>query len=163
MWLGRVQGPINSKYTGLPRYAAASIRIGMLGRSASDPVQAPRASLSTGGVHIGCAGGHWDRSSPAAENSGAQSGDDAAPAGFSTCGGTAINWVRRPSGLRLTSVIPDTTNAGSFVHTDPTMGTSEKEGVKCAASGRGLPRYQNTNAPVSRLSQRVFDLSCSAI
>ena len=36
-------------------------------------------------VHIGWAGGHLERSSPAAENSGAQSGEGAAPAGFSTC------------------------------------------------------------------------------
>src|SRR6202047_5008038 len=99
--------------------------IGITGRSASDPVHAARASLETRGAQIGSAGGHLEGSSPAAENSGAQSGDEAAPVGFSTSGGTAMNCVRRPSGLRLMRVLPDTSNGGSSVHTNPGSGAAE--------------------------------------
>src|ERR1019366_4804391 len=135
--------------------------MGMSGRSASNPVHAARASLSIGGFHIGCAAGHLEGCSPAAENSGVQSIVGAAPTDFSTCGGTSTKCVRRPSGFSSSSVIPDTSRGGSSVHTVPNMGESLEELFD--ASGRGLPRYQNTNAPVSKLSQRVIDVSCSVI
>ena len=60
-------------------------------------------------------------------NGGTTGGGNAAFAEFSTWGGTATNRVRRPSGLRLTSVIPASSNGGSSVHTEPNMGASEKK------------------------------------
>src|SRR5687768_16231898 len=43
-----VQGPITSKYTGLPRYAAASIRTGVPGAEGNDPCHAARVSAKKG-------------------------------------------------------------------------------------------------------------------
>ncbi len=119
------------------------------------------ASLLTGGVQIGCAGGHLDGSSPAAENSGAQSGDDAAPAGFSTSGGTAMSCVRRPSGLSLTSVIPDTSNGGSSVHTNPNDGCirGERGGTSRERAGAAaIPKHKRPGLEVvpARLGFVVF-------
>ena len=74
-----------------------------------------------------------------------------------------MNWVRRPSGLSLTNVIPDTSNGGSCVDINPMIGKVEEKKEERFARGRGLPRYQNSKAQVSRLFQRIFDLSCSAM
>ena len=113
----------------------------------------------TGGVHVGCAGGHLEGSSPAAENSGVQSGDDAAPAGFSTCGGTSMNCVRRPSGLSLSSVIPDTSSGGSSVHTAPDMGPSRGEGLsRQRPRAAAIPKHERPGLEVvpTRLRLVVF-------
>ena len=68
-FLGRVHGATISKYAGLPRTAAASIRMGTSGRSGYTPSHAARASAKIGGIHRGSTGENRAIGRPASANS----------------------------------------------------------------------------------------------
>jgi hypothetical protein len=100
-------GPITWKFTGLPRQDAASIRNGTSGACAYDPVHAARASKLTNGIQCGSAGAKRVMSRPAAVNNAVQSAGRGGTGASSTCGGTALNSIRRPCGSRFKPTIPD--------------------------------------------------------
>ena len=143
-FLGRVHGATISKYAGLPRTAAASIRMGTSGRSEYAPSQAARASEKTGGIDRGFTGENSASGSPASANSGFQSTADVeadAPelsSDVSTCTGTASTLTSRPVRSSVSDNIPERVLGGFSCVTmlPPPIGSN----------GRGLWRYQNRSA-----------------
>src|ERR1035437_3448430 len=90
MRVGRVQGEIVWKETGLPRQEAASTRSEIFGALGYTPVHAARASNPASGLQRGSAGWNLAGSSPAAAKSAFQSVAGGGPLLWSICGGTAL-------------------------------------------------------------------------
>src|SRR4029450_6653685 len=95
-----------------------------------------RASAYVGGSRSGVIGENLAGSRPASVKSGDQSGGDDAVGVPSTCGGTASNAMRRPSGSSRTAAIPDVNGGGS------SSDTKVKVAIESGAREAGLRRYQ---------------------
>ena len=71
-----------------------------------------------------------------------------------------MNCVRRPSGLSLTSVIPDTSNGGSSVHTTPEHGCIREKTINSRErpGAAAIPKHERPGFQVvpARLRFVVF-------
>src|SRR5215472_456661 len=123
-------------------------------------VHAARVSEYKRSDHSGVAGVNLDRSRPAAEKSGDQSGGGEEPVGGSYSGGMRLKSSSRPWESKNTLIMPVTSEGGSQgVMTPEPM--ELKKLSDCIS--RGLWRYQKRivagRSDDSRC-QRVCDLSC---
>src|ERR1700722_14173766 len=134
---GVVHGEIRLKYTGFPRYEAASTRSGNSGCPGQIPSHAARASVTARGVHCGGADLNWVASSPAAANRLPQFGGGAASVEVSSCGGTASSLSRCPCVSRDIRDIPEIKFGGlsSLIRPHELSVTFDMN--------PGLSRYQN--------------------